>query len=217
MARVWEYSRQKEGALLVLLAIADFADDEGNAFPSVPRLAHKARLSDRQTQRLIRKLEEDGELKITPGTGRSHANTFTVLTGRKGVNLSPITPEIKGDIGDRERVTLETIKGDIGDSPYKAEPSREPPEESLGAKRATPPPTDFAVTPDHRAWAARNVPQVNIRSETEKFLDHFRAKGAKFRDWNAAWRNWMRNAVKFDSDRPRTQAELNRGGRGVVQ
>jgi hypothetical protein len=44
--RVWEASRQTGGALLVLLAIADFADDDGLAYPSISTLARKARLSD---------------------------------------------------------------------------------------------------------------------------------------------------------------------------
>ena len=64
MTKVWDTSLAAEGCLLVLLAIADFADDDGRAFPSVPKLAKKARLSERQTQCALRRLEEIGELKI---------------------------------------------------------------------------------------------------------------------------------------------------------
>jgi hypothetical protein len=28
-------------------------------------------------------------------------------------------------------------------------------------------------------------------------MDHHRSKGNHFVDWEAAWRNWVRNAVKF--------------------
>ena len=48
MARVWEWSAASGGGLLALLAIADFANDNGVAWPSLSVLAAKARLSVRQ-------------------------------------------------------------------------------------------------------------------------------------------------------------------------
>jgi hypothetical protein len=33
--------------------------------------------------------------------------------------------------------------------------------------------------------------------ETDKFRDYHDAKGNVMKDWNAAWRNWMRNAYQF--------------------
>ena len=36
MARVWEFSSHAGTDLLMLLALADFADDDGNAYPAVP-------------------------------------------------------------------------------------------------------------------------------------------------------------------------------------
>jgi hypothetical protein len=35
------------------------------------------------------------------------------------------------------------------------------------------------------------------RDELVKFADHHRAKGTVMKDWQAAWRTWARNAVKF--------------------
>jgi hypothetical protein len=242
MSRVWEHSKQKEGALIVLLAIADFADDGGHAFPSIPILAKKARLSDRQTQRLVEKLEAEGELKIHRGTGRGHSHSYTVLARIKGDNTTPIRSErkgdiesikgdtltpfeqIKGDIGDIERVTLATVKGDIGDSAYKAEPSgpvREPSVSAAPTKQparsASPPPSLYVITDQHRQWAAAHAPTVDLKLETDNWLDHHRSKGSMFKDWGAAWRLWMRNAGTKYAPRSRTQAEMNRGGRGLVE
>src|SRR5918911_5044637 len=81
MSRVWEESRQSGGALLVLLAIADFADDAGVAFPSIRTLARKARLSGRQVQRVIAQLVQDGELSVEAGQGRGGSHRYRVLTG----------------------------------------------------------------------------------------------------------------------------------------
>ncbi len=81
MDRVWEHSQQSSGALLVLLAIADFADDEGVAFPSIGTLARKARLSERQVQRVIAELVAAQELEVTPGKGRAGSHLYRVTAG----------------------------------------------------------------------------------------------------------------------------------------
>ncbi len=81
MNRVWEASHQTGGALLVLLAIADFADDEGLAYPSISTLARKARLSDRQVQRVIADLVAARELTVQPGCGRQGSHLFHVTVG----------------------------------------------------------------------------------------------------------------------------------------
>jgi Helix-turn-helix domain len=62
--RVWHYSKARKGELLMLLAIADFANDDGEAWPSVPTLAKKSRLSERQAQYALRRLVKSGELKL---------------------------------------------------------------------------------------------------------------------------------------------------------
>lgn len=65
------------------------------------------------------------------------------------------------------------------------------------AKRGTRIPADFTVTQEMVAWAMENVPGVNGKAETEKFVNHWRAKtgrDATKLDWVATWRNWMLNA-----------------------
>lgn len=68
--------------------------------------------------------------------------------------------------------------------------------------RATPPPDRFEVTPDLWDWALGvGLPEDRIESETAQFLEHHHAKGSRFIDWVAAWRTWIRNAVKFTAQR----------------
>jgi len=79
---VWEHSTAKGSELLLLLAIADAADDQGrNAFPSISTLAAKTRMSRRTVQRLVVKLEDDGHLILRRVGGR-RANTYEVVLGR---------------------------------------------------------------------------------------------------------------------------------------
>lgn len=45
MSKVWECSQHSGSNLLMLLAVADFSDDDGMAFPAVEKLAKKCRMS----------------------------------------------------------------------------------------------------------------------------------------------------------------------------
>jgi hypothetical protein len=67
-----------------------------------------------------------------------------------------------------------------------------------GHDRKTAPPGEFEVTEEMWAWAQeQGVAHARVESETAKFLDHHKAKGSKFIDWDAAWRTWMRKSVEF--------------------
>lgn len=79
MGEVWESSSTKGGARLVLLALADFANDDGYCHPSVERLAVKSALTERNIQLILRDLESRGELVTLRGAGRGHVNTYWVL------------------------------------------------------------------------------------------------------------------------------------------
>jgi hypothetical protein len=79
MGEVWESSSAKGGARLVLLALADFANDEGYCHPSVERLALKSALTERNVQLILRDLEHRGELVTLRGAGRGHVNAYWVL------------------------------------------------------------------------------------------------------------------------------------------
>jgi hypothetical protein len=80
MSLVWEHSKAKGSVLLTLLAIADYAHDDGTkAFPSIETLAAKTRMSTRQTQYNIRALEEMGEITVHQNRGRSNVNVYQVM------------------------------------------------------------------------------------------------------------------------------------------
>lgn len=79
MTRVWDHSSQKGSELLLLLAIADYADDNGFAWPGLETLANKTRLSIRHTTRLVGQLAETKELIVF--TRRARGNVYIVTTG----------------------------------------------------------------------------------------------------------------------------------------
>jgi hypothetical protein len=67
MTYVWKNSPSKSGRLLVLLALADRATDDGICWPGVNELARKARLGPRQVERALKELEQEGEIQRPPG------------------------------------------------------------------------------------------------------------------------------------------------------
>jgi uncharacterized protein YdaU (DUF1376 family) len=71
-------------------------------------------------------------------------------------------------------------------------------QEPVTKKRETSVPDKFEVTPEMFSWATeQGLPEMRIKPETENFLDRCRAKDIKYLNWVAAWRTWVRNAVKF--------------------
>ena len=93
LSRVWEHSRHGGTELLMLLAIADFADDDGRAYPAVATLATKCRMTARNANLLLAKLRTSGELEVSNGTGPRGTNTYRLRIAADTLTLaSPRKP-----------------------------------------------------------------------------------------------------------------------------
>jgi len=69
MGRIWAQSSRKDGELLVMLALGDFANDAGESGPSLNVLAQKARITVGQLSRVLNNLEGAGEIRRQRSTG----------------------------------------------------------------------------------------------------------------------------------------------------
>jgi hypothetical protein len=130
MSEVWtlKIDRDKQ---LVLLALADHADDEGYCYPSTAYVAWKTNYSKRQTQRVLDELERDGILKIARPATPTTPNIYRIQLKaaehkspyqRKPAGRGDIYAD-RGDISERSGVTFGEGRGDIAVSP---KPSVEP-------------------------------------------------------------------------------------------
>jgi hypothetical protein len=153
MALVWEHAPVAEGELLVLLAIADHASDDGtNAWPSKATLAKKARLSERRVQAILRSLEAKNLLRIETQKGgtmdmdnRHRPNRYSVvLSSLTGATITggetPTTPldVVSDDLhlvsvsseSDPSGENFGTLRGELwstsGEMPTSPKPSIEP-------------------------------------------------------------------------------------------
>jgi len=87
------------------------------------------------------------------------------------------------------------------------------------AKRGTRLSDNWQPSGEDFAWARKERPDVDLRTETASFCDYWRAKpgkeGTKL-DWTATWRNWIRNSRKAGGvynqrpEQPRARQELTR-------
>ncbi|MBP6897329.1 MAG: hypothetical protein KBC94_23175 [Pseudacidovorax sp.] len=82
MSRVWEKSSHGGASLLMMLAIADFADDQGRAYPSVATLAQKCRVQPRTANYTIAELKASGELEVKVGAGPRGTNLYRIRLDR---------------------------------------------------------------------------------------------------------------------------------------
>jgi len=78
-ALVWRHSEVSGTALVVALAIADWADDWGRAYPSVKTLAVKARCGERAVQYALTELAGHGELLVLRAAGPHGVNVYQLL------------------------------------------------------------------------------------------------------------------------------------------
>ena len=122
MSLCWEGSQHSGSDLLMLLAIADFSDDHGKAYPAVATLAKKCRMQRRNAQRILHNLENSGELVIEPNKGPppKFPNVYRVNTNNLGMQTSA---RVQGNARVQSSVGRGAIQGTNGVQPTTPKPS----------------------------------------------------------------------------------------------
>lgn len=223
----WAFSLdlQPSSVKFLLVALADNADDEGRAFPSVALLAEKTSQDRKTVIKGLDILEGKGLLK---DTGKRVGKTQQVKVYR----ITPNNPE-SGTVNTSDNHKKNTENGTVPDVqtvpffpsnstvfpanstvfPSKGSQKRytesslnhHEPSRNLGsrAKRSRSAPDDFEVSEAMRAWATLNCPTVDVEAETAKWRDHeYRDPHS---DWGKAWRNWMRKSPDFGPRKPKDE------------
>lgn len=184
---VWDSGLYAGNSLLVLLAMADWANDEGaSVFPSVARLAAKARISERAVQYILRTLEADGLIECTgnPAGGRGRTRIYRInlialqraqgtctLSDTETVQDGCTLSKPKGCKSEHERVQDGARKGAIAVAP---EPSVEPLEEEP-LEREDPSQTGLLDIPDFLNRSPEGQ-AFNLYNEVAREIDLPRAQ-----------------------------------------
>jgi len=169
---VWNNSKLNGTALLLLLAIADFANDAGEAWPSVATLAKKIRTSERNVNHLLVRLRRAKELEVREskgphGTNLYRVKSFSGVKGRSGVK-APSSP-LKDSSSPPEEAFTSPLK------PASPNPSIEPsgiispiPESSQTLKVSRSNKERPASDQQHMGWQRAWAP---VASEMRKGMD----------------------------------------------
>lgn len=113
---VWQHADAKGSDLLVLLAIANYAKDDGSgAWPSIAALARDTRLSSRNVQYIVHKLAERGQLNVHRGAGPHGAHLYDVVMG--GAKSAPVEDAKIADAKIAEGVQPSVLGGAIAIAP----------------------------------------------------------------------------------------------------
>lgn len=219
MSHIWDHGPEDTGERFVLLAIADNANDDGVAYPSAATIARKVVMDERSVRRIVKRLADQGWLTVKTNAGPKGCNLFTV-------HRRPLTVG-QGDIGSGGPSVREPLTDGPG-TPDRgsAEPSgtiREPSEG--GALTLTPPP-DPPSKPSKEKRACQigdwrpsemaifeaavqifGTSKADAIAQAEQvadaFVDHALDKGRTSKDWNAAWRSWVKKEAQYRHDRKR--------------
>ena len=96
MSEIWDnQDPQLTGSkLVIMLCLADHANDNGECWPSIARLAERARIAPANVSRHIKELETAGYLIVTRTSG-TH-NTYVVSANPRANSIPPSGHSVAG-------------------------------------------------------------------------------------------------------------------------
>ncbi|WP_259388443.1 helix-turn-helix domain-containing protein, partial [Salmonella enterica] len=156
---------------LVLIKLADNANDNGECWPSYQHIADQCEVSRSTVKSHIRALEDMGLLKreFRRKGELNQSNVFYLTLD----NAQQIPPESGGAGADPRTY-------------HSFEPVKEPLERK---KKPSSMPEGFSPSASHQKMAEEFG--ISLQDEFDKFTDHHLSKGSKFIDWSRALNTWL--------------------------
>ncbi|MBD2798168.1 helix-turn-helix domain-containing protein [Xenorhabdus sp. 18] len=205
---------------LVLIKLADNANDKGECWPSYQHIADHCECSKSAVRSHIGALIKMGllikENRLGNHNGKGNASNVYYLN----LSVAPVPPKSIPPVPPENRpmppVGTPVLSGDIPPMPpagtrtsHSFEPVKEPvigacEKPSRKTENKHPLPDNFFPTAQHQALA--NALGVNLREEFLKFADHHASKGTRFVDWGRALNTWLRNAKTYQREPQKNQS-----------
>ena len=206
MTEAWK-TDMPTGRKFVLLALCDNANDQGECYPSIQRIAGKCSMCERAVQGHLADLEQAGMVVRDIRRGRStlyriNPRRFCTPAENAPPQILHPTPAESAPITVTEPLSKPSLNrqrvrahenGDDGGPPENKKPKR------LHATTATRISPDWNPTDDDIEFAtSAGIEPQDIPAIADRFRDYWLAKpgidGTKL-DWPATWRNWIRREV----------------------
>ncbi|EPR5658796.1 helix-turn-helix domain-containing protein [Klebsiella quasipneumoniae] len=199
----------KASQKLLMLSLADRADELHCCYPSIQRLVKDTGMDRKTIGKWINQMIEDGFIS---DTGERKGKTKQVRVLRLNIDVKEAQKRNSTKFGNNTKNGHETSpildnkRSQNWDAESVIEPNIEP---TLSARRQfiseaakrrigispngeIPFPPAFKPSADHIAIASEKG--ISIETELLNFRDYHKARGTKLIDWNSAFRVWLRNA-----------------------
>lgn len=137
----------------------------------------------------------------------------------KDLDATSMQQAMLGDARDKSKdiSTTEVVDNASANANlFPEENKNQPKEKSNGRKKpATARPTDWQ--PSFKNLELASSLGIDPELELGKFCDYHDAKGNKFADWDAAFRNWLRNASDYRARDAAREANRRQGPTSIVR
>lgn len=173
---------------VVLISLANFADEAGYAFPSIKTIADMSCVSESSVRRALSDLVDAGILRIDyrfrADGSQTSSGYFLSLT--PPVNLTPppptvTPPPVTADTPYNHQITTTLIDTDV----------------SIKQKRKSRIKPDWVPTePDWQYARSLGLLQKEIDNEATEFKQYYLSKGTAWLDWGIVWKRWIGRYVK---------------------
>jgi len=183
-------------AFRLYAVLARYADNiTHQAFPARATLAQRLQCSEKTVDRAVEDLVAHGAIQ-KQSRGRYASALYTVMTAAPGeTQMSTEQTEMSSEQTD---LSFRSDKNDHLTRTTELEPDNYIEKKS---KKATSIPDRFALSDSLREAMMGRHPSLDLDEQVDAFVDFHTAKGSVFKSWDAAFRTWCRNAVKFAEPR----------------
>ncbi|ENH4879419.1 helix-turn-helix domain-containing protein [Salmonella enterica] len=193
---------------LVLIKLADNANDNGECWPSYQHIADHCECSKSAVKEHISALIKLGLMTKENRVGVNNGKGNTSNVYRLHLTSTPVPPESTPPVPPKRTggspkstpVPPESTPP-VPPAGTRTSHSFEPVKEPLdNKKKLSSMPEGFSPSASHQKMAEEYG--ISLQEEFDKFTDHHISKGSKFIDWNRALNTWLRNAKGFQKSRP---------------
>lgn len=177
----------------VLIALADYADDDHTCFPSHKKTAQRVAASKSTVQRALSGLEAKGKVRVVPGrrsNGSTTSNRYQLCVGGQFDH---------GGGQSDTRAGYPDDQGAIVTRDHPLTPSSNPQSNSASRRKPSRPiPEDWHPLDRHREKAREK--NLNVDLQAEAFTNHALANDRRCVNWDRAFDNWILKATPGRAD-----------------
>jgi hypothetical protein len=161
-------------------------------------LANQAGVGRDQVRSAMQKLIEAGYVRRRwQARDDGPPQMVTEVYDRAQDVISDIQPEVGfPEVGNPDRGETRPLSNEVFKVTNEGSKSASR-EKQMGRSRKCGLPAAWQPNEQQLLQLQGKFPKLSLQDESEKFQDYHRAKGSMFVDWDAAFRNWCRNAEKF--------------------